>query len=184
MMLTYVTSNSRKFNSAVIRLAKYDIEIQQKKLDLIEIQSDSVHEIARHKAQSAYYELQTPLIITDVNWSIPALNGFPGGFMAYIDRWLTTDDFLRLMQGIEDRRVILTIVISYIDGTQHKQFEGSVEGVVLHQGGETDFKSFDPIASFRSDKKSFTQARSENLPTFDNPPTLWDDFAQWYLTIV
>lgn len=179
-MLCYVTSNNLKFDDAVKRLKNYGIELRQAQLDLDEIQSYSVEKIANHKAVSAFEELKIPLLISDVEWNIPALNGFPGAFMAYVDTWFNMDDFLRLMKGIEDRRIICTEVIVYIDRRQTKLFKSSAEGVILEEGGATDNTSADSIISFRSDKKSLSQARLENIPIFDQELTVYGKFAQWF----
>ena len=177
----FVTSNALKFAHALNQLKPYGIEIEQVSLDLNEIQSDSVEKIASHKAMSAFTELKTPLIVSDVEWNIPALNGFPGAFMAYVDKWFGTEDFLRLMQGIEDRRILCTEVLVYIDCDQSKTFKETAEGVILLEcSGTTDYKSADPIISFRSDRKSLTQARSEKIPTSDKDLKIWDKFAHWF----
>ncbi|GEM_PF-4727569 len=102
--------------------------------------------------------------------------------MPYIDSWLSTSDFLKLMSGIEDQRVILTEVIVYVDEHQSKVFKGSIEGVILKEGEETDYKSVDPIVSFRSDKKSLTQARLEKIPTRDQDLSVWEEFSKWFTT--
>lgn len=181
-MLYYVTSNNFKFNYAIQQLANYDIPLKQVRLDLDEIQSDSVDKIAQHKATTAYQKLQAPLLVSDAGWNIPALNGFPGAFMAYVDQWLSTDDFLRLMTGLEDRRIIYTEVLVYIDSQQQKLFRDSAEGVILHEGIQTDYKATDPIVSFRADRKSLSQARLENIPTFDTDLTIWKAFGEWFVS--
>ncbi|MEL6527009.1 MAG: non-canonical purine NTP pyrophosphatase [Chloroflexota bacterium] len=164
-MLYYVTSNDFKFSGAVKRVKNYGIELTQARLALEEIQSYSIEEIATKKAIFAFDQLKKPLLVSDIGWNILALGGFPGAFMSYIDSWLSTENFLKLMEGLEDRRIILTQVIVYKDKHQSKVFEHTIQGVILEEGGETDYKSIDPIVSFRSDKKSLTQARIEEIPT-------------------
>ena len=182
-MLFFVTSNPGKFNYAVRQLDDYSIALEQKPLDLVEIQSESVEAIALHKAASAFEILQAPLLVNDAHWNIPALNGFPGPYMDYVDRWFSPDDFLRLMHTVEDRRVMLTEVMVYQDHHQHKVFTGSAAGVILEAAaGQAERHSFDPVLSFRSDKKSLSQARAEGLPTLENGLLMWRDFAAWYLS--
>ncbi len=179
----YATSNPFKFRYAAKQLQPFGIELEQIQLDLDEIQSNSVEKIANYKALAAYLELKAPVLVSDATWNIPALNGFPGVFMAYVDSWLSTADFLRLMQDVEDRRVIYTEVVAYIDQHQSKLFSDSAEGIILQDGIVTDYKAFDPIVSFRSDQKSLSQARLEQLPTFDHDLALWDAFARWFISL-
>ena len=180
-MLFYVTSNIGKFSYAARQLDAFDIQIEQKPLDVVEIQSESVEAIALHKAASAYEILQAPLLVNDAHWNIPALNGFPGPYMAYVDRWFSPDDFLRLMQGVDDRRVFLTEVVVYADQHQRKVFADTLEGVILQAAaGQSARHAFDPVVSFRADQKSLAQARLEQLPTLGKDFTIWREFAAWY----
>ena len=43
-----------------------------------------------------------------MTWEIPALRGFPGAYMHPVNDWFTAGDWLRLMHGIADRRIIFT----------------------------------------------------------------------------
>ena len=78
MTLYYITGNISKFETARGFFGPLGVEIVQKKLDIIEIQSDSTEEIAVDKANKAFSKLKHALIINDSGWYISALNGFPG----------------------------------------------------------------------------------------------------------
>ena len=182
-MIMYVTGNLHKVSYAKERLKLYGIDLIQKKIAIVEIQSESIEEIAMHKAREAYELIKSPLLVNDSGWDIPALSGFPGPYMSSVESWLKTEDFLRLMDGVADRRILLTEVVVYADSKQSKTFESTVEGVILDQPmGTTDFKSLDPIVSFRQDRKSLSAARREGLSVLDNDLQIWDDFAKWYQT--
>lgn len=179
--LIYATSNPHKFTYAKERLSRHGIALTQINLDIIEIQSNSAMEIALHKAQTAYDLLQKPVIVNDANWSITALKGFPGPYMSPVEDWLTTEDFLRLMNGVKDREIVLTEILVFTDGSQTKVFSSSLHGVMLEEArGETDFKSLDPIVSFRSDILSLSQARKKGLAIGDKDFESWDEFGVWY----
>lgn len=66
-------------------------------------------------AEQAFKILGEPLIVNDAEWNIPALNGFPGPYVRYINEWLSPDDFIVLMSRHEDKKVFYKEVITHID---------------------------------------------------------------------
>lgn len=180
-MLYYVTGNRVKFAYGSQMMAKFGIDLVQKAVDIVEIQADKVEDIALHKAQSAYELIQAPLIVNDAAWNFHGLKGFPGPYMSWVENWLTTADFLRLMEDVSDRRVTLTEVLVYIDEKTSKVFASSVSGEILTKpDGESDFKSVDPIVSFRSDHLSLAAARRQKISVLDEDFSSWASLAQWY----
>lgn len=180
-MITYATGNRIKFEYAQNLLKKYSLQISQKSLNIVEIQSNELTQIALHKAQSAYAILKEPLLVNDASWSITALNGFPGPYMSPVEDWFSTKDFLRLMNGIENREITLTEVVVYIDEQGSQVFSDSLKGVIKTEAdAQTDFKSIDPIVTFRKDNVSLAKARSEDDDVSDRDLQIWEDFAVWY----
>ena len=87
MNIRYITSNPHKIESANRNLSSFNITVEGIKLENIqEIQTDNIEEISINKAKQAYSQINKPLIVSDSGWSIPALNGFPGPLMAYVNR--------------------------------------------------------------------------------------------------
>ena len=83
----------KKFNHAKESLAKFGVDLEQKDLDIDEIQSDSISKIAEDKAKKAFAILQEPLVVSDSGWEIPALNNFPGPYMKYVNHWFSVRFF-------------------------------------------------------------------------------------------
>ncbi|MEV8392926.1 MULTISPECIES: non-canonical purine NTP pyrophosphatase [unclassified Streptomyces] len=76
--LAYCTGNAGKFATAQEHLAPWGIEIEQVSVDLDEIQTTSVEEIARHKARQAFVLLGRQLFVEDSGFFIDEFNGWPG----------------------------------------------------------------------------------------------------------
>ena len=79
--ITFVTGNSRKFEEASSVLQQYGVTVEQLQLDIDEIQHHDPLEITKAKACAAYQKAGRPVVVNDTSWKIPALNGFPGGYM-------------------------------------------------------------------------------------------------------
>lgn len=136
-MLYMVTGNNDKFKDAYYFLSQYGIEIEQKILDIPEIQSESIEKVAIDKAQKAFDCIKQPLFINDSGWKIPSLNGFPGPYMKYINNWFTADDFLALMRDKQDRTIVLEQVYVYRDAKETKVFIYEYNGTILEEKKET-----------------------------------------------
>jgi XTP/dITP diphosphohydrolase len=106
-MITFVTGNSGKWEIAWDIFAKYGLELSREKIDTPEIQSLSVEEVALYSAKYAAAKLGAAVIKSDVGYYIPALGGFPGPFIKFINQMLSADDLLNLMNGKTDRRLII-----------------------------------------------------------------------------
>jgi XTP/dITP diphosphohydrolase len=72
-----------------------------------------VEDIASASASWACRKLSRPVVVTDAGFYITALRGFPGPFIRYTNQWLTVEDYLRLMHGVEDRSIVIHECLAY-----------------------------------------------------------------------
>lgn len=177
-MLNYITSNSEKVRVAKLFLEQHKISFKEKPLDLVEIQSDSIEEIAKFKAIQAFKQIQEPLFVNDSGWFITALNGFPGPYLRYMNKWFTSSDYLKMLEGKQSREVILKEVLCYIDNKEIKLFSGEVRGQMLHTpSGEGT--PWEQIVSLLPNNKSMAACKAEDIKPFKSN-VIWGNFATWY----
>lgn len=143
MNINFITTNPLKFN---ITKAYFDpfgdqFVLKQHAIDVPEMQSDSVNAIAEQSAKWAAEEIGEPAITSDVGFFIEALGGFPGPFIKYVGSQLTTDGFLRLMNGVENRRAYFedALTVAFPDGTT-KTFIRREWGVVAETSESKESK--------------------------------------------
>ncbi len=120
--LIYVTSSKIKIDKARINLEPLGVLLQQENCEMVELQLDDGEKIVRHKAEQAFAVFEQPLLVSDDTWSIPALRGFPGINMKQCNHFLRAEDWLKLMQGQDDRRIFLTAYYAYHDGKEVQYF--------------------------------------------------------------
>lgn len=178
-MLYFITSNKRKLDHARPFLKKHNIEIIEENLPITEIQSDSIEEITKNKAEQAFAILKKPLLITDHGWFILGLNGFPGPYMKYMNEWLTPQNFLDLTKNLTDRRILLQQVVCYKDQNSTKLFIQEDEGILLKEIRGNSYDS--PAMTIVSYRKGYSnaEAREKGIQVFDTSK-LWKEFAEWY----
>ena len=131
--IAFITGNPHKLEEAKSVLKDYDITIESLQFDIDEIQHYNPLEITKAKARAAYEKAGYPILVNDSSWEIPALGGFPGGYMKDVANWFTAEDFLALMKDKNDRRIILHDVVAYFDGEQLKLFIYDQTGVFINQ---------------------------------------------------
>lgn len=130
--ILFVTSNETKFAEVSRWVAELEpnILLKQSEIDLPEIQSLEVTEVAIHKAQSAWRVLQQPLLIDDGGMYLDAYNKFPGTLSKYVYQGIGLEGVWKLAQS--DTRAHMASCLAYIDNqSQFHVFEGRVPGHVV-----------------------------------------------------
>jgi len=175
MKLIYVTGNSDKFTHAKDQSARFGIELEQKDLDITEIQSNSISNIAEDKAKKAFDIIHQPLIVSDSGWAIPALNNFPGPYMKYINQWFNAEDFLALMQDKSDRKIVLTHVVALANSQGIKLIEQKIEGYILTKP-EGSGLSINQLVVIDGQTHSIAKNNENNIQSFDDSE-VWSKVA-------
>lgn len=137
MMLTeiaFVTGNERKFNNAKAFFKDTEIVLTQEKMDTPEIQADEIKDVAEYSAKYAGEILGKAVIKVDVGFFIEELNGFPGPYVKYINKWLSPDNILSLCKNIKNRRCYFEDVVScYIPNIGIKTFSTKTYGKLAEE---------------------------------------------------
>ena len=133
MQLICATGNTQKFGVGQTILRDVGIELVQMAVDIDEIQGEDPVPVLRDKALRAYGVIQKPLVVSDDWWDIPALRGFPGAYMKSMNHWFEPDDFIALMRGKTDRRIILHAYLAYTDGKDVWIFSNILPGIVVEE---------------------------------------------------
>lgn len=181
MKINYVTGNKTKIDYANQKLNKFGIEVVQVILDIGEIQSHDKLGVARHKAKQAFELTKQPLFVTDTFWEIPALNGFPGAFMKYVNEWFVAKDFLNLMTDKSDRRIFCHDSIVFIDEKGVKTFEDTNIGEFaeeIYLDGE-ELNSVDNLVKFEG--KYLKEHHKEKWGSLKENKN-WNEFAEFLKT--
>lgn len=156
--MLYVTSNKEKIKTARKYFKLLGVKLVVKPFDFIEIQG-SVEEIALDKATQAFKHFKKPLFVTDYDWAIPRLGGFPGAYMAQVNNWFTPEDFLKLVKPGD--KIVKIGILCYIGPKEMKLFKEGKIGTFkeLPSGSGT---SIDQVVEFP-----------------DIEPTIWKRFIDY-----
>ena len=174
--LFFVSSNTNKFKEAKEILASFGISIQFFKLNLKEIQSNSIKEIATKKAQDAFSKCKKPLIVEDDGLNIDSLDGFPGPYSSYAHKTIGNKGILNLLKQNRNAKFISTI--TYCDKNGLESFEGKLDGTISKSQKGKGW-GFDPIFIPKNTKKTFAQLNDKNI--ISHRYKALKKFSNWYL---
>ena len=176
--LVFVSSNTHKFDEAKRILSTMKIDLTLFKTELEEIQSDSLVEIAKHKAIDAYTKVQKPIIIEDDGLFIDSLGGFPGPYSSYVYDTIGNKGIVKLLENDKVRDAKFMAIIVYCNGIDDVQlFESSIPGKIsniIEEGGW----GYDPI--FIPDGESKTYANVSDKDKFSHRAVSLRKFAKWF----
>jgi len=135
------------------------IKLNHSDLDLDEIQSIEVEEVAKHKAKQAYDLLKEPVIIEDTGLYFEELNGLPGALVKFFVKKLTLEKICSLVK--ENRKAKAMTCIAYFDGENLKTFIGETKGKIAEEPRGTNGFGWDPIFIPEGYDKTFAELTDE-----------------------
>ncbi|MFA5310081.1 MAG: RdgB/HAM1 family non-canonical purine NTP pyrophosphatase [Candidatus Paceibacterota bacterium] len=135
------------------------IKLNHSDLDLDEIQSIEVEEVAEHKAKQAYEILKEPVIVEDTGLYFEELNGMPGAFIKFFIKKLTLDKVCSLIK--ENRKAKAITCIAYFDGEELKTFIGETKGEIAKKPRGNNGFGWDPIFIPEGHDKTFAELTEE-----------------------
>jgi len=181
----FATNNVHKFEEACKVLADHEIAVGMLRVKSLEIQSDSLEDIAKTSVACAFRRCKLPLIVEDAGLFVEALRGFPGPYAAYVYRTIGNNGLLRLMNGVENRKARFESAIAYLS-TRSKPplcFTGEVAGEITREERKGKNKAgfgFDPIFQPTGSNKTFAEMTIDEKNTFSHRARAMHKFAKWY----
>jgi len=141
-----------------------------------------VRKIAEGKAEFAYRQLMTPLIVDDTAFSIKALNGFPGPYAAYVLDTLGNAGILKLMEGAADRSASFTTAIAFADAEIIKVFSGTINGTLTTAPRGKNGFGYDPIFAL-PDGRTLAELPIGEKSAISHRANALSAFKDWFVDV-
>ncbi|QDI89154.1 RdgB/HAM1 family non-canonical purine NTP pyrophosphatase [Candidatus Nitrosopumilus sp. SW] len=174
--LYFVSSNPHKYKEAKNILDSFGIKLGFLKLDLEEIQSTSLKDIAEKKAKDAFSKSKKPIIIEDDGLFIDSLNGFPGPYSSYVFKTIGNKGILKLVSS--KRKAKFVSIITYCDKKTLESFDAKLDGIISKSQKGKGW-GYDPIFIPKNSRKTF--AEIENKNKLSHRFKALKKFSNWYL---
>jgi len=149
-IIYFITGNIHKYNeiSAFFNKENLNYVLKQKNIKTIEVQAESIKEIALYKLESIKGQVNGSYFIEDAGFFVDTpLNGFPGVYSSYVMKTLGNKGILRLIDDFEKTQAHFTSSIALYFKPLDKNliFEGDVYGRVSKTIRGSGGFGFDPI---------------------------------------
>ena len=163
MILNFVTSNGNKFKEVKQILSKFQIDVKQAKIEIIEPQVEDIKEISKFKAIQAFEKLKEPVFVEDAGLFINSLNGFPGAFSAFVYKKIGCEGVLQLMKNKSNRDAFFSSSISFMSFSLKEPivFYAEVKGKIAKEKRGSSGFGFDPIFIPNGYDKTFAELGEE-----------------------
>ena len=146
----FVTGNTHKFNEGleIFSRERLRYKLKQKDIKTIEIQANSLRDIASFKLDSVKHKIYASFIVEDAGFFVDTpLEGFPGVYSSYVLKTVGNEGILKLIDDYAESRAHFSAIISLYFKPLDKVlfFDGKITGKISETiRGEGGF-GFDPI---------------------------------------
>jgi non-canonical purine NTP pyrophosphatase (RdgB/HAM1 family) len=130
--------------------------LRHRALDLPEIQSLSLEEVAGKKAEAAYAEIGSPVIVEDTGLFFTAWNGLPGALVKWFLQSAGADGTCRMLDGFPDRGAVARTVVAAFDG-RLRLYTGQVRGRIAPAPAGTEGFGWDSIFIPEGETRTFAE---------------------------
>jgi XTP/dITP diphosphohydrolase len=176
--VTFASTNQNKYREVQSLLSSHGISVDFARINLVEVQSDLLEEIAREKAKSAFAQVGRPVIVEDDGLFVDALKGFPGQYSSHAFKTIGNDGIMKLLAGSADRSASFRSLIAFYDGKNLSISEGRVDGKISDRITEGGW-GYDPIFVPAGTSLTFAQLK-EKKNEYSHRKKALDNFARWY----
>jgi len=180
----FVTGNIHKFNEARKLLAEHNVATAMLNLEAIEIQDDSLENIAKASAVDIAEKSSLPFFVEDAGLFVEALNGFPGPYSSYVHRIVGNKGILKLMENEKKRDAYFLSVVAFCNPEkplEPKCFRGTIEGKVSYKERGKQGFGFDPIFEpYGGNGKTFAEMTTQEKNKYSHRAQALRKFARWY----
>jgi XTP/dITP diphosphohydrolase len=178
----FVTSNIHKFQEARQVLSEYKLATAKLKVEAVEIQDDSLENIAKFSALDAVKNCGLPVFVEDAGLFVEALKGFPGPYSKYVYNTVGLKGILKLMKNVENRSAYFMSVVAFATPEEQPTcFVGKVEGTISLQERGTKGFGYDPIfVPIERKGRTFAEMTTTEKNMLSHRAGALRKFAEWY----
>ena len=156
--LVVVTGNSSKASEIASITGRL---VEPLDLEIREIQSLDVEEVAREKALEAYARVKKPVVVDDTGMTIRALGGLPGALVSWFLDTLGPEGLLKLVGETKDRSATVSTCVAYADAHGARTFLGTVQGQLSTELRGANGFGYDPIFIPEGEVRTYAEMTPE-----------------------
>ena len=181
--VTFATSNNGKFAEAAAVLKPFGISLKQATLELDELQSNSIAQIASAKAVHAASVLHAPVVVEDSGFFLDHYGNFPGPYSKWVAQTIGLDGLLKLVAGTDRKAHFETVVAFAEPDSRPRVFSGITAGRVPPARGPVPHHAklaYDPVFIPAGGRKIYSQMSVAAKLADISRSKAFAAFGKWY----
>lgn len=103
IQVKFITTNKKKLDTANMVLNDYDIRVVSEQLDIPDLYSDKIEDSLNFLLLTASKTIPGYLMASKAGYFINELNEFPGYYTSFVNKTLTSNNILSMMNTSKDR---------------------------------------------------------------------------------
>jgi XTP/dITP diphosphohydrolase len=178
----FATGNRNKYLEAARIAASFQVNLKYLNWEKLEIQSQSLAEIASFAAKQAAQSCRKVVVVEDAGFFVQALGGFPGPYSSYVFDTVGLTGIMRLARGAKNREASFQAAVAYCEPNQLPIcFTGQVAGSLpLRPRGLHGF-GYDPIfVPKEGDGRTFAQMSMNEKNLSSHRAKAFTKFCKWF----
>lgn len=178
--LWMATGNPHKFREARIVLMGYGLDLRRLDAERVEIQADTLEEIASYSVEHLSEADTRPIIVEDAGLFIEHLRGFPGPYSFYALKTIGLVGILRLMRDVEERSALFRSVVALRWSGRTRLFTGETKGGIAEKIRGSHGFGYDPIfIPEEGDGRTFGEMTTGEKNTLSHRARAFRRLALW-----
>lgn len=154
----FITGNKGKVVEATAKLVPLGFRVVQKDLGYLEVQADSLEEVAQYGVEQVCERFDKPFMLEDAGVFIQALQGFPGVYSKYVFFTIGLPGILRLLEGLQNRSAVFRSVYAYHEPRKKPLIcTGECIGTIITECRGTNGFGYDPLFVPNNATKTFAE---------------------------
>jgi len=184
-IIYFVTGNIHKYDEILDLFKKENVDyiLKQINIETIEIQAESIEEVALFKLNSIKGQIDGSYFIEDAGFFVDIpLKGFPGVYSSYVMKTIGNKGILRLIDDFEKTQAHFTSIIALYFKPLDKDFlfEGNIHGRVSKTIRGSGGFGFDPIFLPEiTSNKTFAELTTEEKNKNSHRGQAWRKFIKF-----
>lgn len=177
----FITSNPHKAQEVQEALAGYDITVKHTELDIQEIQSDLLEEVATHKVEQAFAHIQEPVIVDDAGMFFSQYGNFPGVMSRFVAKSLGLAGLGKLIEDGDEGYFASFIAYKASADAEPMLFAGKCEGSLVAEprGTIKEKMPYDNVFIPKGDTRTFAEMSVAEKQQYDHRSQALEKFAQY-----
>jgi len=173
---TFVTHSQQKLADAERFLG---MKLLHYNLDLPEIQSVDVEEVAAHKVKTAHEALKRPVLVEDTGLYLDAWSGLPGALVKWFVQRVGDKGICEMLGQAENRHAWVKTVIATYDTRLHL-FSGTLEGEIARQPRGANVYGFNTLFIPYGSQKTLAEMTPDERQQFSMRRLAFQELIQYY----